>query len=174
MLAYGTVKNFILKHLPNPETLKKNKSLRFLGKKILDKSLWHLNRQTTSKAVFIGLFSAFTPIPFQMIVSALFAIYLRANIPIAVALVWITNPLTIPFVFYSTYRLGCFLLNISPNGDPFTVSLEWLTATLSFIWLPLYFGSFVFAVFISTIGYFATNYFWRRATKKKWMLRHKK
>ncbi|MBE8215754.1 MAG: DUF2062 domain-containing protein [Endozoicomonadaceae bacterium] len=168
------MKKFFSRYIPNPDELKKNNSLQFLGQYLFDKQLWYINRKTTAKAIAIGLFSAFIPMPFQMVLSAILAISLRANIPISVALVWITNPLTMPFLFYSTYRFGCFLLNMNLHDAPFHFTIEWLTNTLSFIWLPLYFGSITFAVFISITGYFTTHFLWRRSIQKQWMNRKKK
>jgi len=46
------------------------------------------------------------PMPFQMIPAGISAFFMRVNIPAAISSVWITNPITFPFVVYWQYRLG--------------------------------------------------------------------
>jgi uncharacterized protein (DUF2062 family) len=82
--------------------IKGHKNLSFLGEKLHDPNLWHLNRRSVSAAFAIGLFAAWIPTPGQMVIAAIIALYFRANLPISVALVWITNPLTMPPMFYPT------------------------------------------------------------------------
>jgi uncharacterized protein (DUF2062 family) len=47
--------------------------------------------------------------PFQMIPAALIAMRFRANVPFAMAVCWITNPITTPPVLYGQFRLGQWL-----------------------------------------------------------------
>src|SRR5690606_41229060 len=58
------------------------------------------------------------------------AVWFNCNLPIAVALVWITNPLTMPFFFYLTYRVGAFLLNRPAIEVNFELSVDWLSTKL--------------------------------------------
>ena len=92
-------RRFIKRYMPHPERIKASRSLRFLGDLIHDPNLWHLNRHSVSRAMAIGLFWALIPMPLQMLAAAACAIPARANLPIAVGLVWLTNPLTMPVVF---------------------------------------------------------------------------
>jgi uncharacterized protein (DUF2062 family) len=48
----------------------------------------------------VGLFCAFIPVPFQMLLAAPSAIIFSANLPVSIALVWITNPITMPPIFF--------------------------------------------------------------------------
>lgn len=88
------------RYMPTPDSIKGNKSLRFLGKLIHDPNLWHLNRHSVARAMAIGLFWAMIPMPMQMLAAAAVAIPLRANLPISIGLVWLTNPITMPPIFY--------------------------------------------------------------------------
>lgn len=98
------------KWLPHPERFKHHPSLKRFGKGLHEPGIWHLNRRSVARAFAIGLFVAMLPIPFQMLVAALLAICLTANLPISVALVWITNPATMPLIFYGSYWVGANLL----------------------------------------------------------------
>ncbi|MGI9335066.1 MAG: DUF2062 domain-containing protein, partial [Gammaproteobacteria bacterium] len=81
--------------LPSPRELRQHHGLRrFFGTLLHEPDLWHLNRNSVAWSVSVGLFMAFMPIPLQMVAAAAVAIVVGCNLPIAVTLVWITNPLT--------------------------------------------------------------------------------
>lgn len=147
--------------LPNPSRLREIRSLNFLGEQVFASDLWHLNRRSTAMAFLVGVFCAFLPIPFQMPLSAVIAFMLRCNLPLSVALVWITNPLTMPVIFYFTYKVGCYILQTPVRSQGFEVSLEWLKTELSRIWLPLYLGSIITGLIASVVSYISVRLFWR-------------
>ena len=92
----------------------------------------------------MGLFSAFVPVPFQMVLGAAGAIIWRVNLPLSVGLVWLTNPVTMPPVFYFAYKVGGWILGTSLNERvSFQVSLHWLMGELTTIWQPFLLGCFV-------------------------------
>ncbi|MBD5772129.1 DUF2062 domain-containing protein [Marinomonas colpomeniae] len=160
-------KSHLRKFIPNPEKLKKSKALGLLGSQIYEANLWHLNRKSVARAFFNGLFWAFIPMPFQMLASALLAIPLRANIPLSIALVWITNPLTMPFVFYFNYKVGILILG-SNDTKHFKLSVEWIWDKMEHIWLPLYVGSIASGLVIGAIGYAIIIVSWRFHVIKRW------
>lgn len=47
------------------------------------------NRRSTVRGLAIGAFYAFVPFPWQMLLAAITAVWLRFNLPVAVAMVWI-------------------------------------------------------------------------------------
>ena len=60
-----------------------------------------------ARGAALGVWIAMTPtIGAQMVVVAMLAIPLRANIPVAMALVWISNPLTMVPLYFCFYWLG--------------------------------------------------------------------
>ena len=93
-------KKTIQRFLPDPNKIRHHKSLKIFGRLLQDANLWHLNRRSARGAFAVGLFFAFIPVPFQMVLAAAGAILFRVNLPISVALVWLTNPLTMPPIFY--------------------------------------------------------------------------
>ncbi|WP_132491974.1 DUF2062 domain-containing protein [Pseudomonas aeruginosa] len=68
------------RYMPDPESIRSQKSLRFLGKLTHDPNLWHLNRHSVSRAMAAGLFAAFIPMPMQMLLAAGLAVWIRSNL----------------------------------------------------------------------------------------------
>jgi uncharacterized protein (DUF2062 family) len=164
-------KNFIKKYMPDPEKLKQQKSLQFLGKRLHDPNLWHLNRRSVSLAFAVGLFVAWIPTPGQMAIAAVSAFYFRANLPISVALVWVTNPLTMPPMFYSAYIVGLITLGRDTPGADFEFTIDSVLASLSDIGGPFLFGCLILGIISSTVGYFGMRLFWRTVVIKRWNAR---
>jgi|SRR5690554_899703 len=164
-------KKLIRRFMPAPQTIKEHKSLQFLGEILHEPNLWHLNRHAVAKAFLIGIFVAFIPMPFQMLLAAALAIWFNCNLPIAVVLVWITNPLTMPFIFYLTYRVGAFLLNRPAVPVDFELSMEWLSTKLVEIGVPLYFGSTVCGTLLGILAYGLIQFFWKRKVRRDWRKR---
>jgi uncharacterized protein (DUF2062 family) len=75
-------------------------------------------------AFFVGLFLAFIPVPGQMVLAALGAVMLRCNLPISVGLVWITNPLTVPAIFYLAYQVGALIIDVPLKEVEFVLSVQ--------------------------------------------------
>jgi len=161
-------KELIKKYLPDPESIKNNKSLAFLGPIIHDPNLWHLNRHSVTKAFAIGLFWASIPMPLQMLAATLCAVRFKANLPLSVALVWISNPITMPPIFYCEYILGAWILDIPASPFEYELSFAWLKDKLYDIGIPLYFGSLITGVMASLLGYFVISVAWKRSIIKKW------
>lgn len=161
-------KKLIRRYLPDPHKIRDHKHLRLFGTLLHDPNLWHLNRRSASGAFAIGLFMAFVPMPFQMIPAAGLAILLRVNLPIAVALVWITNPITMPPVFYFCYNLGAWLLDTPVHAVEFEISREWIGTELVRIWKPFLLGSFLVAAVSSALGYFGIRALWRWHVIRDW------
>lgn len=154
-------KKLIKRYLPNHQKIREHKSLRFLGALIHNPHLWHLNRRSVAGAFAIGLFAAFIPLPSQMAIAAAAAIPFRVNLPIAVALVWITNPITMPPVYYTAYRLGAWVLGSPANEVQFEVSVQWLMTEMATVWKPFLLGSFIVGIACSIAGYFLVRLLWR-------------
>ena len=167
-------KKMIRRFMPSPQTIKEHKSLRFLGEILHEPNLWHLNRHAVAKAFLIGIFVAFIPMPFQMLLAAALAVWFNCNLPIAVALVWITNPLTMPFFFYLTYRVGAFLLNRPAIEVNFELSVDWLSTKLMEIGVPLYFGSIVCGILLGIMSYALIQFFWKRKVRRDWRKRQQR
>lgn len=154
-------KKFIRKYLPDPHAIRDNKTLQIFGTLLHDPNLWHLNRKSVSLAFLVGLFCMWVPIPFQMVLAAAIAIMVRSNLPISVALVWITNPLTMGPMFYFAYKVGAILLQVPPAAFHFELSGAWLMHELHTTWKPFLLGCFLFAAVSGITGFFTIRLLWR-------------
>ncbi len=167
-------RRLIRRYLPPLEQIRSHPRLRFLGNRLQEPDLWHLNRRSVAKACAIGLFMAFVPMPLQMVPAAMLSIYLRANLPISVALVWITNPLTTTPVFYFCYRVGAWLLGTRPQSVEFELSLAWFSTELARVWQPFLLGCFVVATAMALAGYHGARQLWRWHVLRDWKRRHRR
>ena len=102
------------------------------------------------------------------------AIAMRVNLPIVIAMIWITNPLTMAPVFLLAYKLGQLILQTPPIAFHLEVNWYWVTHELIRVWKPLLLGSLLIAISASSIGYTLMNWLWRRAVRKRWKMRRKK
>ncbi|MDO6720050.1 DUF2062 domain-containing protein [Psychrosphaera sp. 1_MG-2023] len=164
-------RKFIKKYLPDPHSIKKNRAVNMFGSLLHDANLWHLNRKSARGAFAVGLFNAFVPIPFQMWLSAVGAIVFKVNLPLSVALVWISNPLTMPPMFYGCYLVGEMILGDTGYEFAFEPSWDWLVQSLSTIGPTFIFGCFIVSSVSAIIGYFGINWLWRYSVAKAWRLR---
>lgn len=155
------VKRWLRRITPDKETLHRHKHLQIFGDLLHDGNLWHLNRRSAAGAFAVGLFVMYLPIPFQMVVSAAVAILVRVNLPLSVALVWITNPITMPPMFYLAYLVGASALGQPPTHEEFHLTAEWLSNSLRELWAPLLLGSVLCGIFCASLGYAAIQILWR-------------
>lgn len=154
-------KKLIKKYLPHPKRITDNRLIKILGPRLQEPDLWHINRKSCSGAVAVGLFFAFMPVPFQMLLAAIGAIYFRYNVLIAVPMVWLSNPVTIPPIFYFCYRLGALLLGVETGEFHFELTFEWLMSGLIYVWQPLLLGCCIAGAVAATIGFAFMRLMWR-------------
>ena len=160
-------RKLIKRYLPNHEWFKTQKSLQILGSWAYDPNLWHLNRYSVSAGVFIGLFVAFIPLPTQMLMAGLFAILFRANLPISVILVWVTNPVTMAPMFYMAYEVGSTIIGGPDKEFVFELSWEFL-GQLAHFWEPFLLGCFFCGLFFGLPGSATARILWRWHVFKRW------
>lgn len=162
-------RKFFKRILPHANSGHHKLPIPFLGTLLHDPNLFHLNRHSVSLAFFIGIFMALTPLlGGQMIVIAVLSIWVRCNLPIAIALVWITNPLTISPIFFAQYKLGLWVLQSKGSTIPLEFSWQWLTEQFSVVWQPFLLGAMLSAAFFGALGYLIVQYFWRWKVIQNW------
>ncbi|MCW8963525.1 MAG: DUF2062 domain-containing protein [Gammaproteobacteria bacterium] len=140
--------------------VREHRSLGIFGKLLDDPYLFHLNERSVPGAFAVGLFCAWIPLPSQMIIAAAAAIVFRVNVPLSVLLVWITNPVTIPPMFYSAYVVGSWLTGDPAQNFEFQLSLEWMKSELGAIGEPLLIGCAILGITSSLTGYLLMRALW--------------
>lgn len=167
-------RKFIKKYTPSVQQIKKSTHIpRILADHMHHPSLWHLNRRSVAKAVAIGLFCTWLPMPFQTVLAAILAIVFYANLPLAVVLVFISNPFTMTAMFYLAYQVGSALLGLEAHHLHFTMSIDWVSQMIQYSWKPLLVGSLVLAIGSSLLGYILTRTLWRLCIVQRWRNRCK-
>ncbi len=164
-------KKLIRKWFPAYDSVRGHRALEMLGPRLRAPDLWHLNRRSVAGAFAVGLFVAFLPIPMQMLLAAAIAIGVRVNLPVSVLLVWVSNPLTMPPIFYTAYTIGRWILNEPRRSFHVEISVEWLAGDLLAIWKPLLTGSLVLAVIASAAGYITIRILWRLSVVERLKIR---
>lgn len=154
--------------MPDHASIRNHKRLRFLGERLHEPNLWHLNRRSVSSAFAIGLFVMYIPVPGQMLIAATLALFFGANLPISVVLVWISNPITMPPMFYFAYQIGVWLLGLRETAKASAFADERFFSVLEHIWQPFLLGCFIVGAMCSVSGYILVRILWRVLVIKQW------
>jgi len=136
--------------------------MRPFGAVLRHPEYWAVRREGVARAFALGLFVAFLPFPVHTALAPLAALLIRANVPVAFATIWISNPFTIVPIFFFAYWLGTVILGVPMSRFTFDLSWEWATRELPQVWKPLLAGSLVMSSVSALIGYFGVQYVWRR------------
>lgn len=107
----GPFRRFVARHSPTRAQLVESRWLRPVRRYIAGTEFWRFTRRSVPRAVAIGVFiGTFLMVPgVQMIAAAALSIPLRANIAVAAAVTWISNPITTPLFLVAGLEVGSFL-----------------------------------------------------------------
>lgn len=146
------------------KTSKHEKLKSFIKKYKIPREYLSTNRKMVSRAVLLGVFIAFIPMPMQMAAVIAFMPFFKFNVPIGLAMCWLSNPFTMPPMYYMEYLTGSFFLNMKP--EPVEMTLKWFSDNLEKIFIPLYAGTLFYSVIGSLLAYWAVNHFWKGSVHK--------
>jgi uncharacterized protein len=152
------------------KTSKSEKLKEFIKKYKVPVQYLATNRQMISRAVALGIFIAFIPMPMQMVAVMAFVPFFKFNVPIALAMCWLSNPFTMPPMYYMEYLTGSFFLGMETT--PVEMTLDWFSENLENIFIPLYVGTLFYSIVGSISGYWIVNYFWKKSVHKDRKLHH--
>ena len=144
----------------------------FLEKYNLPKGYLSINRRTVTRGVAIGVFWAFIPMPMQMLAVMATTPLLRFNVPIAISMVWLSNPFTMPPMYYMEYLTGNFILGQKGIQDV-ELTVEWFQNNIGDIFIPLYTGTAFYSIVLSVTVYLVLNRLWIVSVKSEKHLKEK-
>ena len=166
-------KKLLQRLTPSRDKFQGSGALRLLGSWINNHNLWHINRLSSARAFAVGLFCAMMPIPGQTFIAAFLAFHTKANLPLSVSLVFITNPFTMPVLFYAAYKLGAQTLQKEFQEVQFEISWQWLTTNLVGIWEPFLLGCLMMGIGLAATAYLLINAIWLCEVNYRWKKRQK-
>jgi uncharacterized protein len=156
--------------LPSAEEMQSYRSLRWLGPLLRRPWLWHLDRPSVARGAAIGVFFGFLIPIAQIVFSALFALVLRANLPVAAAATLVSNPFTYAPIGVLAYRTGSALLGepmrpaeetaIERSADDAPLAPESWAERVAALGKPLMLGLAVFAVTGAAVTWLGVNSLW--------------
>ena len=144
----------------------KTKIDAFLEKYKLPKAYLSVNRRMITRGVGIGLFWAFIPMPMQMLAVMATTPILRFNVPIAISMVWLSNPFTMPPMYYIEYLTGNFILGQDGIAN-IALTMEWFSSNITDIFMPLYLGASFYSIFVAGGIYLLLNWLWIFSVKSE-------
>jgi uncharacterized protein (DUF2062 family) len=110
------MRKFFRERLPGRDGVLQNRWLKPVRHWLHHPNLWHLNRRSVAGGVALGLFCGLIPGPFQMPAAALLAMWLRVNLPVALATTLYTNPFTIVPLYLLAHRIGSLVSGASAQS----------------------------------------------------------
>ena len=141
--------------------------------------LWHMNRRSVARAVGVGLFCGLIPGPVQALGALGGCLWLRGNVPLAVATTFYTNPFTIVPLYVVAYEYGRLFFPDAPASVGWSLPAsagitEWFPALLH--WMaslgkPLAVGLALLAFTLAIVGWAAVHLGWRWYVVRAWQRR---
>lgn len=158
--------------MPNREDMAKNRYLAPIAHRFLNPELWRFTRRSVPRGVALGLFAAFIIPVGQIFLAAFLAWPARANVPLAAAVTFVTNPFTIAFWAVIANRVGNFILRIDAAASGIVMEQaegvwwDYLVDAFQLAGVTVL-GFLVLAIISSAVGYLLASGIWRVIVARK-------
>lgn len=155
-----------MRPLPRRSNVHRYPVLKWFSKIAYDRSfLWSFKGSAITSALFWGMWIALLPIVgVQMLVAFFVALGVRANLPLIVALQWISNPFTVPAIYFADYEIGLTLLDLLtidyPRNPLLTAEYDWSNFEISSLgtlldtFPPMFIGGTVLGICFGVLSVF--------------------
>ncbi|MEA1920149.1 MAG: DUF2062 domain-containing protein [Campylobacterota bacterium] len=147
------------------KTKQSHKFKDYIEKYNISTEFLNVNRKMVSRAMLVGFFIAFIPMPLQMVAVLAVLPFFKFNALIGIAIVWITNPVTMPMIYYVEYITGNALL-MQESLQGIEISVDWFLEHLDDIFIPLYVGALFYSTVSAIFFYYLVNWLWIVSVRK--------
>ena len=162
--------------MPTREQLENYRLVRPFARRT---ELWRFTRRSVPRGVAVGLFvGIFALIPgIQIVGAAMMCVPVRANIPVAAAMTFLSNPATTPLIIAASIVIGNhfgFHADLSTFHALYRGGAgagQWLHWLLSDAAPALLFGLLIISLVAAITGYAIALVAWRLWIGRKWRLR---
>jgi len=160
-----------LRPLPRRSNIHKYPILKWFAETAYKRSyLWSFRGKEIQRALFWGIWIALLPIVgIQMLVVFFLALCTRSNLPLIVALQWISNPFTMGPIYFADYKIGKVFLELlgvniemnnllSPQYDWSKFSFKELLRIMD-AFPPMFVGGSVLGISLGVTAVFLYKFF---------------
>jgi uncharacterized protein len=167
------------RHAPTRDEMLKSRWLKPFGQRIRHSELWRFTRRSVPRGVAVGLFvGIFLMVPgVQVVGAALLSAPFRANIPVAAAMTFLSNPATTPFFILAALGIGnrmgfkADLAAFQELASTHASVGRWLAWLFSDAAPSMVSGLLVISIAVALAGYVIALVGWRWWTAHKWRRR---
>lgn len=164
------------RNMPTREEMASNRYLAPIAHRFVSPELWRFTRRSVPRGVALGMFAGFIVPVGQIFLAAFLSLPMRANVPLAALMTFITNPFTLAFWLVVANRVGAFMLRMDAatggaayeeltsgrwEGFGWFISTAGVTA----------FGFIILSILSSVLGYLIATLVWRIVVSRKWTRR---
>jgi len=182
MSMRARIARLIRDNTPTREQMQESKLVRRFAGRALHSQYWRFTRRSVPRGVGIGLLvGIFLMIPgLQIIGATLVSLPFRANVPLAGAMTFLSNPATTPFILLASIWTGNQLgfhadistfQALSAQGAGFSQWMGWLLSDAAPALLA---GLLIIGAVAGLIGYLVAGWIWRVRIARKWQRRRER
>ena len=111
-----------------------------------------------AKGIAIGVFVGITPtIPLHTGIAIALAFIFKASKPAAVIGVWSGNPVTVPFLYFGSYKIGMFLIGKKATLDNSYWTIQELLQQGIDVTIAMILGGIILGILPAIAAYFITR-----------------
>ena len=171
---------WVNRNAPTRESFERNRFFRPFAHRVFVPALWRFTRRSVPRGAALGLLvGIFLLIPgVQIAGAALLALPFRANIPIAAAMTFLSNPLTTPLLLAASVYVGNMILDVGADVTRIRAMIdqgaslaEWTGWLFSGAAPALLLGLAIISIVSAVVGYVIAAFGWRFWIARKWSKR---